>query len=307
MSSELLVHIGYHKAASTWLQKHVFPAERLGFCDPWSMRDVAQQLLRVDPFEFDPSATSSFFAPGIAQARDRGLTPVLSHEALSGSVASGGYNSRLLAERLLSTFPGSRVLIVIREQKSMILSSYKRFVEGGGPASIRRFLIPPRSGGGRIPLARLEYWDYHRLVRFYLDGWGRRRVLVLPFEMLAGDRTQFAGAITSFAGKPGESHVTAGPENVALSGLIVALKRRANRLLRVGVNPWGPFDSPRLNAAFGRVSRVAGRWVPAAVSRWFDSRMLGVIEELARDRYRESNRITSGLTGLDLAAWGYET
>ena len=42
----ILVHLGYHKTATTWLQSAIFSEERLGFVSPWG----PQAGVAVDEF-----------------------------------------------------------------------------------------------------------------------------------------------------------------------------------------------------------------------------------------------------------------
>ena len=56
--------------------------------------------------------------------KDEAKVPVISHERLSGYPHSGGHDSKEIAHRLAAVFPNAKVVIVIREQKSMILSNY---------------------------------------------------------------------------------------------------------------------------------------------------------------------------------------
>ncbi len=53
MQDRILIHIGYHKTGSTFLQKSVFSHQEFGFCYPWSRGDYFEQLILVNPFTFD--------------------------------------------------------------------------------------------------------------------------------------------------------------------------------------------------------------------------------------------------------------
>jgi hypothetical protein len=100
-------------------------------------------FVEVDPFAWSPSKARETFETGIRDAAERGLVPVLSAERLSGNPDSGGYDSVHVAEYLAATFPEARVLIVIREQADMLVSSYKRYVRNGGPGTLRQYGSPP--------------------------------------------------------------------------------------------------------------------------------------------------------------------
>src|SRR5215218_14466 len=109
-----LLHIGYHKTGTTFLQRRVFPEP--GFSLVAGAKALRPAFVVGDPFGFDPMLVRETFRPAIEKVRERDLVPVLSAERLSGNPHSGGYDSKQIAERLAATFPEARVLIVIREQ-----------------------------------------------------------------------------------------------------------------------------------------------------------------------------------------------
>ena len=76
---------------------------------------------------------------------DEGLSPVVSFERFSGNPFSGGYDSKEIADRLVRVFPDARVLVIVREQRSMIVSTYKKYVREGGALPPSKFMRPPTS------------------------------------------------------------------------------------------------------------------------------------------------------------------
>jgi hypothetical protein len=89
-------------------------------------------LVRARPFDFDAATVRSEFEPMLADAEREGLLPIVSFPRLSGHPYSGGYDSRPIADRIAQVFPEARILIVIREQRSTIVSTYKQYVHAGG-------------------------------------------------------------------------------------------------------------------------------------------------------------------------------
>ena len=98
--------------------------------------------------------------------------PVLSHERLSGYPHSGGFDSRAIAERLATVLPGARILIVVREQRSMIHSNYHQYVRDGGACPLHRYLQPPQPSMRRMPGFAAEFFAYDRLVETYRSHFG---------------------------------------------------------------------------------------------------------------------------------------
>jgi Sulfotransferase family len=310
----VLVHIGYHKTGSNWLQRHLFRNSRTGF--RWLGKTggdhPVRQLVRALPFHFDAQATRAQFEPLVRAAESDGLLPVVSYERLSGHPFSGGHDSEQIAYRLKDVFPDAQVLVVIREQRSMIVSTYKQYVKAGGPCSLPRFLLPPRSRSMRVPWFDLAHFEYEHLLRHYRRLFGAERVLTLPYEQFVRDARSFVAAICEFAGRSLDEELLDGlpftaRSNPALPAVEVAIRRRRNHLyVRSELNPAPVLDS----RAAKRAARLATapqviRLVPERLAASSEAALRREVADLVGDRYRESNRETAELTGLDLAGYGW--
>ena len=71
--------------------------------------------------------------------------PVLSDETLCGDPFQRRYNGGDVADRIHQTFPRAKVLIGIREQKAMAISSYREFIFLGEPCRSRTSSAPATS------------------------------------------------------------------------------------------------------------------------------------------------------------------
>lgn len=304
-----LLHIGYHKTATTWLQDGLFQEPAGSFASPWTRAEVAERFISVNPFEFDPLESRAFFRRGIERVLGQGLVPVLSHEQLAGNAHTGGHNSKSVADRLVAALPAARVLIVIREQLGMVSSVYKQYVRACGVASIDRYMHPPRRGNDRgIPYFDSSFLEYHRLIGYYRQLFGEDNVLVLPFESLRRDREGFVSKLVEFAGAEPPRELSFESRNATISNASVALKRRLNLLLvRDTLNPLAPVDSFRVADGLKAFFDKGDRWIPATVRRRSDERLREFISGELRGRYRQSNQLTAAMTGIDLSAYGYET
>jgi hypothetical protein len=120
-----------------------------------------------------------------------GLLPVVSNERLSGHPSSGGYDSKEIADRLAAVFPEGKVLIVIREQRSVIQSVYKQYVLAGGPSPFGRFVDAPADPADRVPAFDFRFYEYHHLIRHYQDRFGGGSVRVLAYETFVQDPAEF--------------------------------------------------------------------------------------------------------------------
>jgi len=305
-----LIHIGYQKAGSTWLQRYVFPNAVLGFSVAVSEGAVKSRIVAPHDLVFDADETRAQLMPSIHKGIGKGLVPVVSAERLCGDLHLRRQDSARNADRLAALFPDANVLIVIREQREAILATYKQYVSAGGLLSLGRYL-----GGGPGKMQwpfEFEQFDYHRLIEHYFRRFGDDRVLVLPFELFRRDAREFVSRIIRFAGAPADEAVLDGLPfgmrvNQANRPLYVALRRRLNLLIRDRLTPWGPIDRrSRTGRTLRRTLRRAGARAPAAVNAWLDRRMEETIERATRGRYEESNARTAELIGFDLAAYGYQ-
>lgn len=306
-----LIHIGYHKTGSTWLQRNLFVNAAQGYCTPWGRLTVIQSdLVTPNALDFHPDAVRDRLAPRLEQAGREGLVPVITSERLSGSPHSGGFDSAMLARRLQAVFPEARILIVIREQRSAIRSSYGQYVKEGGAVSLRRYLRPPKQGVARFPAFERSHFRYDRLIRLYLELFGPERVLALPFEWFRAEPEAFLEAIGAFAGVRATQRLSELPlgqsPNRSYSALCAPLLRRWNWLTADDrMNPSAVWPHARLHA-FGRRGVF-----------WFDDHFLrfwadplerawrAEIERLCADYYDESNRRTAQLVHHPLDGFGY--
>lgn len=298
------LHIGYHKTGSTWLGRHVFADRAAGFSVAVRPRELHSDFVAVNPFGFAPEPVAERFEPRLREARNQGLVPVLSHERLSGNPHSGGHDSKSIADRLAAAFPDARVLIVIREQRSMLVSLYKQYVKRGGAASLSRYVgMPPARGP--IPAFRFDFLEYHRLVSHYRDLFGAANVLVLTYELLRSDPHDFLGRLGAFASAPAtEAEVRL--ENASPSALSLGLKRHANRyFVRDALNPSPPLAFDGANEHLLRLCRAADAQAPEALRERREQEWRQRAESEIGGRYSESNALTAHLTNTDLAALGY--
>jgi hypothetical protein len=311
----VLIHIGYHKTASGWLRRRFFvdPRTGLGSIGKRGTRHPVRQLAGARPFEFDVETSRKQFEPLLRNEEEKGLLPVIAFERLSGHPISGGYDSKQIADRLIKTFPEARILVVLREQRAIILSTYNQYIREGGPLPLKTFINPPVTKSLRVPWFDLRHFEYHHLLAYYHELFGADRVLALTYEQFRANPADFVTKIADFAGRPLSEEVLRSlpfgeVANRSPSPTAVELHRRLNKLAWVAdVNP-----SPVFTAKAVR-RRVRPLTEALKVSQLGTDRMNEqrhaelhrVIENAVGDRYAASNRITAELTDVDLGSYGW--
>lgn len=305
-----LLHIGYFKTGTSWLQRYLFPNTTAGFVKLGSKTELTRQLVYPHALDFDSAQATRFVEPLIADAVKKDLVPVVTIERLSGNPHSGGYDSKELADRLVAVFPNGKVLIVIREQKSIILSTYKQYVRERGPCSLTDYLQPPLRGHLKIPFFDFTQFQYDRLIAYYFRLFGESNVLVLPHELFRRDPSCFVRRILRFSGIEVPTKAVlpySSEENAGVSAFFIGLKRRINPLdARDTLNPHQFFDAPVLTYYLNKLAKKLDSAAPAAYKAKLENRMKAKVGDLVGDRYVQSNYITSQLIGFDLAEYGYD-
>lgn len=199
---DVVIHIGWHKSASTFLQNGYF--QQLGAnYQPLAAFPPGFDAARsrfgslIDLVEaregFDPALLQSALAPRDGAAG----TTILSHEEISGH--PHGYaliDAFASARNLAAAYPSARIVAIVRNQFDYILSlySYRVAVRGHESRGLDRFMDEEIRDG----LAR--HVQYDRLVAEYVRLFGADKVLVLPMEMLRTDAEGFFRRLSGFIG-----------------------------------------------------------------------------------------------------------
>jgi hypothetical protein len=303
-----LIHIGYHKTGTTWLQRHVFSDQNAGFY-LMPRDDIKDHIVHINALVFDPETCQETLAHHAQKASELGLQLVVSQERLSGGLHAGAYDSKENADRLAEVYPSAKILIVIREQREMCISAYKQYLRNGGSYSLDEYLAPRRR---ERPGFNLGHFNYDRLIRYYISLFGKDNVCVLPFEMFRDAPSDFLAAILEFCDveQADPAHFLAATdlkENATRTYLRNVVKRR--------LNPFLIKDHDNL----GRILYIPGfrfvaepfLWLvdvlsPQVLEKYLEQKFSKVVSERTRGCYAESNRLTSGLIGVDLAQYGYE-
>ncbi len=305
-----LIHIGYPKALSSWMQKLLFIPDN-GFCTVLDPLTVQLGLIDASPFAFDTRQAQQWMEEAWSKAQgDRNnLVPVITSESLVGHTHCGGYNAKNNADRLKQLCPEAKILIVVREQRAEIRSLYKTFVIWGMPHSIRRILRPVEPN--LSPQFNFDFLCYDKLVDYYQQLYGKDRVLVLPYELFKVDNQDFLQRLFDFSGI----------ENAAETIGKLPVKRTMNRnqtMVNLLIQRWknyfllsNPFNYSGLfesneERLKQRIVRSKKNPFPAFMDNWFEAGFAHEVEQACSGQFCQSNQRLEALTGLELGAYGYQ-
>lgn len=304
-----LIHIGYHKTGTTWLQHHLFDNGPAGYVTPMHGDDILRKIVVPKTFDFDAAVCRRDIDATIARESSDDRVPVISAERLSGNPHSGGYDAPLIAARLHDVFPDGRILIVIREQAGAIASCYNQYVKAGGIAKLQDYLHPPSDF--RFPTFDFNHFDYRRLITHYHQLFGSENVLVLLYEQFVRDPMDFVARLNGFAGirhvgQPVALHVEE-KANTSLSGAALRLQRLANHVAapRTTLNQTAWLQGGSSCAAVSSAVRLVSALLPASTHRKYEERVLASVRRDVGDRYASANSILSERIVCDLATYGY--
>lgn len=303
-----LVHIGFPKALSSWLQKHLFKPEQ-GFLNILDSLHTQISVIDPTPFRFDENLCIGFMEKSLAQHVDHhGLVPVCSAEALIGNPYCGGYNAKQNADRLKQLFPDARILLIVREQQQLIRSLYKTMVVWGMPHSIKRLLDPKDTS--MAPQFNLDFLRFDLATAYYQQLFGPDNLLVLPYEAFTADPQKFTKTILQHAGcKPAPAFEKLPWQkriNVNQPLFNLYVQRLMNLMVSTPFNYTGILPSTE-KAIHNRIRRSKNNPFPTFTNQWFEDDFRQQVSNAFTGQFPDSNSRLQQLTGLDLAQYGYET
>lgn len=309
----MLIHIGYHKTASTWLQKSLFNNKEIGFVSPYDSAILIRSLTYPHPLDFDLNECKKNLAKLLFDLKNSAITPVLSLEDLSGNPHLGGFNNTEFANRLGAVFPNAKVLIVIREQKNIILSNYKQYVKRGGPCSLKSLLNPPEKWHGRAPWFDLDNFKFHRLTNYYCNLFGDSNILVLPYELFVINPSDFINRILDFCMIEKKQNLNSSLPfstmiNPSLSACSLEIKRQLNRFIggRSRINPAALLPIEHLDLRISRLLFQLDSIFTNPINPYMEKKLMSLISNKVGGNYQYSNFIINEKHQLNLNCYGYD-
>jgi len=180
-----LIHVGYPKAGSTFLQSWFAnhpeiayePSGIAGYRTIWEMVDAT--TADGDAIRWHVTSAEALVAPPERRA-----------DGLVGEVVAPADPRRRAAAcaRLGMLFPTAHVLMVTRGFRSIIGSAYSQYVREGGVLSLDAL------AKATDPDQLTNEWDYDHAVTLYRKTFGDR-LHVLPFELLRDDPSEFVSVL----------------------------------------------------------------------------------------------------------------
>lgn len=304
---DCLLHVGYMKTATTYLQNRIFNNNKIGFGIPLEGKGrafIINEIVLSDGFSFDAQSVSRKLRDAALPLHEKNIVPVWSDETFLGEPVTRRYDAHSNAIRLHSVLPNAKVLITIREQIALSYSMYYEYLRQGGTASFKSFFGTGTEQLSMSPILRPEFLMYDRAVSFYHSLFGSDNVLVLPYEILRRDRREFFDRLSRFLSldiniddvQPSEVHKSIGATANITQYLFNRLKTPDN--LSTKPSSW----SKMVNVGIRSIDAV----VPKSIDQLINKNQNDKIRARYGNIFVESNLKLSSLINEDLGRLGYK-
>jgi hypothetical protein len=291
-----VVHIGYHKTATKLLQTRVFPfLSRCTVVSPMtpSFAEFLPLVLYLCESDVYTDADRALLQDFVGRARRPDQSLLLSFE----DFAARDYDGRTAA-RLAQAIDDAHILVCVREQRSLALSTYSQALRSRSRLSFRHWIEWLETH----PAA----FRYDELVARYQQLFGTDRVHVLAYEQLVADPRAFTSEVRELV-DPGSSPTPAERDlpvvNPGLTRPARGAVLLANRVLVRSSLEARFRRAPDPAVVSTTIERVCARLLPRAPAD-LRTRDRELADRFAAN-FAVSNARLQHLTGLPLQDLGY--
>ena len=308
--NNVLIHIGYHKTGTSWLQQKSFSKTSTVF-QSLSPRNGNRSFAKdfiwdengylLNPFDLNEKTILNHLNRIVDKKNEGDKIYVVSDERLSGSPHSSGFNSSVILNRIKNIFPDGKILIVIREQNSWLLSNYFQYLTAGGTQSLKKYLNTSYDG-------KRPGFSPNHLIQGYHEMFGQDNVLVLPYELFRSDKVVFFQKISKFLSReiPFNIEEFESYSNKHSNYYLNYKLRFLNRFLRSSsVNNYSDYSNIITRNMARSIKRGAELFFPRKWDRLYQDKLKRTIQEWSGNRFVESNKKTERLINAELEKYNY--
>lgn len=291
----LMIHPGFHKTGTTYLQKEIFSQDQ--FFQLLARSDEIAEIIER-PSDLEYSSEEALQNIQTQFGFDSNKPNILSSETFCGNPFFGSREAKALADRLFDTFGTAKILFTVREQRSSARSLYKQYVKMGGlarPESFFRNKYIPQFGSFRP-----ETLNYGNLVDYYANLFGTENILVLAQEQLRNDAGTFFDSLGAFLGT--DLRDIAVPPSIMASPSVAQLRlyRLSNLFLTKPINPDLKFGPAIIGTGLQKFANLA---LPNKDRR--PDKLDQIISDSIGTEYTYGNEILQKFCDVDLSSLGY--
>jgi hypothetical protein len=225
--SKVLIHIGFPKAGSTYLQ--TWFGENPGcFYNGKSIagfsnaHDISKYAVPPDPIHEWFVLSNEDLSVWRGEPDIVGLKSTKLYDFK-------GYQSKL-CQTLYALYPGAKVMIITRGCTTLFPSFYSQYLCGGGTSVFSELM---QNYGQFFSLG----YDYTHIIELYRSTFNAGNVKVLPYELLRADPATFISEIEAWMGISKPFKITSEKINASLDNKTLTAYRKVSRLLYQLIKP----------------------------------------------------------------------
>lgn len=226
--SQILLHIGYAKAGSTYLQYWFYDHPEIYF-QPFTIaggglhpNHLASFIEKTDAIPSHYVLSSEFITTWTGDVEYYGMQFYSDYEYFV-------YQSKM-CQMLKKIFPSAKILIVTRAYTTVFKSSYSQYIATGGRLEFNEIFT-------KIPFV-VDSYDYTKLITLYQKEFGESNVLFLPFEKLNDNPNDFLKLVENFMGITEVHEYNPSKINESLDSKTLVALRRMSRFIYVLLYPF---------------------------------------------------------------------
>lgn len=225
-------HVGFPKTATTYLQSNVFPHMKgvnyIGKNVHLASRIDARNRAIWKLFDFRISDTSVRYK--LEPFLDENKINLISEERISvyPGFCDEANLSCVVLDRIKFIFPEAKIIVGIRDIKSLITSLYREYILQGGTKSFRDFL-------SIFPVEKYDFKKYINMCKTMFDG-----VFVFDFDKFKEDKNAMINKLCDFIGcEIDMSKITDKVKHKGYGKKQIEVARMLNRIFKTPLNKNG--------------------------------------------------------------------
>ena len=231
------IHIGNFKSGSTFLQKNVFPKlKNIKYVSYYNSKNIFKEIgyiQTVGDLFFDNKKILQLKKISDYKKKDF----LISSEVFSGSLNTQtigtGILIEIIAKRIKKIFKNPKIILILRNQKSCIISSYKDDIAIGHTSLFDEWLLE------RQKINALNYFYYSKTVKVYKKIFGSKNVNVFFYENLF-TKKGFLDFTKKMNFNLDQNQINLSfKKNQSYSDLTIILSRFVNRILQTKLSYGG--------------------------------------------------------------------
>lgn len=253
-----LIHIGYPKTGSTFLQEWFRQNPQIcystgGLAGFHSIYQLVKSSVTSDKNEFSCYVTSSEVIS--TRQTESGEVPIRYGKGEVSPAYSIIDAQKNCCQLLKEIFPGAKILIVTRGLKKLLFSVFSQFAKVGGIANLNELFVSPTENNFAEMIGNVkDDFGINHLFEMYANAFGKENIIILPYELLRDDKRKFLSLIEKEMGlEPFDGQIP-----------------RLNESL----SPVELYWYPRISKRVSRFAQIFGQKGYEKIYRWYVKRTL---------------------------------